>query len=595
MSVFCRTFSSTHLLVAVLATALCAACLPTGIAFGDATVVESRIESVGMFKNGLAYVTRTIELPASSGEFMLMDVPEPAHGSFWIESPPSITLETRVAEREIAEGEETALRNTLIGSSIEAHFKHESIPVVEGTILADEASEENDATDRWNRDYEAARSRYGWYGAYNPYQQQNVSPTSTTPQLLRIQTSQGVMTLDPSIVEYAVIESTEGDRAILTGVSLLQALAPQPPTKKAVMLFNVNEISQSRPSPTPPGPVQLRVSYLTKGIAWAPSYQVDISDPTRLGLLQKSVIKNELEDIDGAELFLITGFPSIEFGSVNSPLSLTTTWTNFFQQVSAAANPSQSGGVIGQQAVIFNNYAAAAPTGSDLAATPTGEGPDLHYQSIGRRTLALGESLALTLPSAEADYERLIEWKVPDRRDARGHYPNLYNSSENAEEWHGVAWDSLRYKNPFDYPMTTGPAMVVADGQVYGQKTSYFVNPGEMTVQHVTKALSLRVQAFERELEGTREVIYIGGNDYHRSNVEGHLTANNHRNETVTLIIRRNFSGELISADGDPDSCLLADGAYYSVNQRNELIWTVTLEPGEDIELTYQYKVLVDR
>ena len=65
-----------------------------------------------------------------------------------------------------------------------------------------------------------------------------------------------------------------------------------------------------------------------------------------------------------------------------------------------------------------------------------------------------------------------------------------------------------------------------------------------------------------------------------------------HRNEAINLVIRRRFSGELLRADGEPKSTLREEGVY-SVNKRNELLWTLTLKPGEERKLTYRYTVLV--
>ena len=47
--------------------------------------VKSRITSVGLFKNGLAVISRAVTVPAS-GTYRVEDVPEPVHGTFWIKS-----------------------------------------------------------------------------------------------------------------------------------------------------------------------------------------------------------------------------------------------------------------------------------------------------------------------------------------------------------------------------------------------------------------------------------------------------------------------------------------------------------------------------
>ena len=57
-------------------------------------------------------------------------------------------------------------------------------------------------------------------------------------------------------------------------------------------------------------------------------------------------------------------------------------------------------------------------------------------------------------------------------------------------------------------------------------------------------------------------------------------------------MIRRRFSGDLLEADGDPETSLREEGVY-SVNPRNELVWNLTLEPGKERTLKYHYEVLV--
>jgi hypothetical protein len=243
------------------------------------------------------------------------------------------------------------------------------------------------------------------------------------------------------------------------------------------------------------------------------------------------------------------------------------------------------------QQLVTSNFAQG---GSDTAATPSGEGPDIHYQPIGKRTMDEGDALALGVASARATYERIIEWIVPDTRDANGRYVQDYERQKNPEKYQDAAWDALRFKNPLPFPMTTGAAMIAQNGCFLGERTSFWVDQGETTTLHITKALSVRTRSSESEEPDSRTVVYIGGDDYHQTTVKGELTVNNHRGEEVVLVVRRRFSGELIEADGEPKASLLEEGAW-AVNQRNELTWTLSLKPGEERKLTYRYKVLVNR
>ena len=157
---------------------------------------------------------------------------------------------------------------------------------------------------------------------------------------------------------------------------------------------------------------------------------------------------------------------------------------------------------------------------------------------------------------------------------------------------------ALKFKNPFTFAMTTGPAMVVADGKFNGQRTSFWVNAGEETMLRINKALSVRTRSVENEEQqnagapvppaggfgpavpaAARDVVWIGGQAFRKTTVVGELAVSNHRQETIQLVIRRRFSGELVKADGTPKTSLREEGVY-SVNRRNELLWTIPLKAG---------------
>ena len=124
---------------------------------------------------------------------------------------------------------------------------------------------------------------------------------------------------------------------------------------------------------------------------------------------------------------------------------------------------------------------------------------------------------------------------------------------------------------------------------------SYWVNSGEETVLHVEKALSVRTRATENESQkdgSCRELVWIGGRQYRKSTVEGEVAVSNNRKETISMVVRRRFSGELVQAEGAPKTSLLTEGVY-SINKRNEMVWSLPLKGGEEVKLKYSYTVLV--
>jgi len=140
--------------------------------------------------------------------------------------------------------------------------------------------------------------------------------------------------------------------------------------------------------------------------------------------------------------------------------------------------------------------------------------------------------------------------------------------------------------------MTTAPATVVARGRFNGQSMVRYTSAGEEATVRVNKALSVRTRAVEVEGEAARDLVPWGGRTFRRVTVNGELTVNNHRNEKATLLLRRQFTGELVSAEGDPKKTLREEGVY-SVNTRRELVWELPLKPAEERTLRYQYRVLV--
>jgi hypothetical protein len=523
-------------------------------AHADETAAKSRIVAVGLFKNGLAVIKREATL-GGSGSYVLDDVPEPVHGTFWIESVAPIESVVRMREVEVP-AEKAApgnLQEDLAGKKVTIHFKGGKLPPANGTVMKLNPPKRDDARSR------DMAMRYGYDLGTQP------------ARFLVLQTAKGRAYLEAS--EIAYVEAEGADEKVKR--------------RQPRLLLTVGDTDKAQN--------KVFISYLTRGLSWAASYRVDITDPKTLTLEQHAVIKNELADLDGAEIKLISGFPSVQFAHVTSPLAARTSLAQFFQELNQRGWRQVDGtsNTVAQQVA----YNTTSPVALSLGATPAGEGVDVHYQSIGKRTLADGDALELTVARGKSAYERIVEWLVPDTRNEYGqHIGPQYGRGDDPDQGHDTAWDALKFKNPFDFPMTTGPATVTADGKFNGQRTSYWVNAGEETVLHVNKALSVRTRAIEHEEQKNgadgRDFIWIGGRQFRRSTVEGELSVCNHRNESIKLVIRRRFSGELVHADGEPKSSLREEGVY-SVNKRNELLWTLPLKPGEERKLTYRYTVLV--
>ncbi|MEI7911312.1 MAG: hypothetical protein WCK77_16895 [Verrucomicrobiota bacterium] len=543
----------------------------------EESMVTPTIESVGLFKNGLAVVRASFPVKGP-GVYRWDKVPRVVHGSFWVESDGVVAVQsgTRPIDDATAEAPSGQLQWDLAGNEVTVTLKTTGgaqNPVLTGKVWE---IPPHAAAKTWDTDYSslspAAGSYYGYRGS--------AAAPPTGPGAL------------PNTGNFLVLQDPAGnrryvDQSSIASVSINGPFKPaKHPEDRPVLLFDVQQVPASGGA--------VRVTYLTKGLAWLPAYQVDLTDPANLGIRQNAVVRNEMGDLADSEIQLISGFPNVRFGAVDSPLWPGTGLTAFFQQVNQSG--SSAGGILSNnslsQQMVFSNGSSRAdssplPEVAELGNTSD----DIHYESIGKHSLKAGDSLSLDIASASAAYERVVEWVVADPRDSNGRY-RRGNGNEQARD--DQAWDAVRFANPFKFPMTTASAVVMEGGKFRGQCLSQWVNPGQRTCMRITKALSVRADSSELEEEGQREIVWIGGNDYQRTKVKGRLALQNFRGKELTLTIRCEFSGELLEAEAAPEKSLLTEGVA-SVNPRRQLDWTIKLPAGQEKVLTYRYQVLVRR
>ena len=109
--------------------------LNTAHARADETAAKSRIVAVGLFKNGLAVIKREVTL-GKAGTYVLDDVPEPVHGTYWIESvaPVESSVEMREVEVPVNELAPGNLQEDLAGKKVTIHFKGDKATPTNGTV-----------------------------------------------------------------------------------------------------------------------------------------------------------------------------------------------------------------------------------------------------------------------------------------------------------------------------------------------------------------------------------------------------------------------------------------------------------------------------
>jgi hypothetical protein len=526
-----------------------------GPLLADEVVVQPQIESVGVFKNGIAVVRASFSVPGP-GSYRWEQLPQAVHATFSVTSDAVLT--TRSTHRLLEDHSDLnppGMQATLEGKKVTVALINESgqgAVSISGRVL-------------------------------ELPQPPVVITTEPTSRMLP------TPALDTD--SYLILETDTGrqyiNRQRITAIAAEGPFPVTPPVPrkvdKPVLVFDVAT-----------GSGKVTLSYLTHGMAWIPAYAIDITDPATLSIRQSSVLRNELMDLKGTAVDLISGYPNIPFAQVSSPLDPDLTLAAFFQQLGSGASESSSGSL--SQMIMSNSSSGRSAQPLPKSPEPETASADIHYQSIGKRELLRGDSLALDIAAETSRYSRIVEWLVPELRDTDGSIKNPRSSTATPDP-EQQPWDALRFTNPFKFPMTTAPAAITEAGKFRGQSLSQWVNPGESTTLRITQALSIHTKASEsiapaKEAEpDPKDLARFDDTPYRRITINGELQLHNYRASDAAMSILYPFYGKFLDADAKPALKLLNE--TNGINPSSKLTWNVTLKAGEEQTLHYRYQIWV--
>ena len=536
--------------------AACAAPAPQDAAPQEAHTVDSRVVRAALFKNGLAFVRREVPLPEGSGALRLVDLPPPVHGTFWITSDPARAklgpAVARADERRelLPAGTIPELLRANLGRSVTLHL-------IDGTTLTGALSAMPAP--------ELGAPQPVRIEPFNPY-----VPTQPVPQeLLFVDDGQTTTLLAASDVR----------RLSASSGGLVRSFERRSPAASLT-------VDCER---TGAGASALELAYLTRGLTWAPSYVLDLSTPERARLSAKAVVINEGEDLAGATLEFVTGFPNLQFGNVVDPLALRGNLDAFFAAL--GQEPRDSSAVMRQS--VMSNY--AAPGSGGPAAFPDYGAPeqgtsveDLFFYEQRDVTLARGERAMFGLFTLEVPYAHVYQWSIPDTIDEDAQRRGMSQPPDTGEE----VWHALRLENSSGLPWTTAPAMTTREGRLLGQDTLHYTAAGGSSTLRITRAADVAAERAEYETGRERGSETFYGSRYDLVRVEGRLRVTNHRAEGITLEVTKRLQGELSENPDEARVETQAEGLR-RVNPNQVLTWTRELAGGATVELRYAYALYV--
>ena len=536
------------------------------------------VVSVGLYKNGMAVVTRRIT-PGEDGVAFVDAEARPAYGSFWLLSGGGVSLSSTKADvlrEDVDIGFAEGWTSAYDGRKVEVAFrcgdgmeqildaagKTGSMKVLAGTagesarIYTVRGMAVKDASER-TAEPPSRQNRYylSYYDFYEP-------PRPKSAKALNVRLESGSIVAVPESAVVSV-RSEDGDsRGVARGMSVWRFDGAKAP---------------------------FDVQYIATGACWTPSYRVDLAGGKGTVSMTAEVYNN-IADWKDAEVSLISGFPNLLYADVPSLLGGGVDFGAYSSAIRAAEDDTYWGwfrrggrdrGGVMSQSVMLNS--APPGGGSSIAAgaaESAGAGTDIHYRGVGKMTLARGDRRMLPLGCREVEIRRIVEWNLSDDRDERG------NPRNGTEEERRTAWDAVVFANPFGFPMTTAPIEISEGGRVLGQSKIGWTNPGDEASVKITKALTVSVN-YTESLSGMDGVKRWGEHDWRKENVKGSFSIRNHRAEPATVRVKKTISGELVDAtDAKVHDRAAQPG---NPNLEHDITWEFVLAPGEDKVFSIEY------
>jgi hypothetical protein len=546
--------------LAILSHSVCAASQEPGIE------AKAELKQVALFKNGLGFFVSEVMAPEKAKSFYITPDAAASHGTFWVSYPPKVEVESIVAkevERE-EQVEATSVADLLkgnIGKQIKVYLIDKDAAPIDGKLICVTSDAQKSPPNPYAPGRAVSDETRGYYGMRNMV-------------FLGTDKEQVAVSADRiARVDFAGGEPAKQYSKKANGVRLDISL------KKAA------------------GGQKLVVSYLAKGATWAPSYMVDISEPNKARLAAKAEVMDEVCDLNGVDLQLVTGYPNLQFADIASPLAMKENLAQFLQSlIRGQSERGRAAGVLSNVMAQSMSYDRAGSAGEAImpaygAAEVGKTAEDLFLYPVEKVRLAKGEVGYFPLFTEAVPYTHIYRWEIPDYI---GEGEQYYDQGRRKPEPEQEVWHCIRLDNVMKLPWTTAPAEIVKDGVILGQDTlDYTPAKGKGTVK-ITRAMNVKAEQLELETDRKRDAAQWYGSHYDLVTVQGKLSATNLQDKPITLEITKRISGEIKVMQPEAKLEKLAK-ALRAVNANVKLTWTIEIGAGEQKDIGYTYEVYVRR
>lgn len=564
------------------------------------------IVKVSLYKNGFCFVTREIAPRVWKEPLVLTRSIAPRHGTLWFDPPTARLRRTTVEKYVTPEPAPAAKKNDAPGYRPEWSTMTDVFEWQQVTVRT--------------KDGEKISGRVVGNQKPLPQEQPKETPVEIMDELsayrsssmpVRITSSAStVKSHSPFGASFLTIETEDGNFIAVRQSDVVEINAkslyegddvPRPPEPKKIKQTEEIQIVEATMEDYRP----VRMRYLTEGITWSPFYRLDLSDEDgkagggKVMVSAAATVMNNYSDFENAEVEFISGFPSLDFASVVSAVAKKLPMSTFLQSL---ANPSAgtpnyirnaTSGIL-SQSVMSNARPVVQIDKDDEPAAPPSKWSasgmeDIQYKSVGKLTMKKGDVVYLPVATKTADFEYVTTWSAPLQGE--------FSFGEKTPDTN--VWSTVRFRNPFDFALTTAPYEIERDGKILGQSTGSWFGAGELASVKITHALGVSCTMSHFE-SGNRERVFrvpraegLSELRYRYPDVTVELALVNRTGKDVKISVDSVFFGELIEADEKPAKSVMTTDR--TMNSKNKLVWDITLPANSKKTLTYTYKVIKDR
>jgi len=526
-------------------------------------VLKTRPQTIAVFKNGLGFFIREGEVRLVDGWAVSDSIPQASLGSLWIGALDSgARLEQVVSLKEERSRERAALS---IPELFKANVGKRVAFTVDNKLIEGKIKGVLDVSPGRGDKAEAYDERRA------------ALPKPDGGDVVIIETSRGDVAVNKNLVN--TVQFLDPPATSVSGTETLKR-----------MKFKVA-----------PARDQARIGlfYLQKGISWTPAYLLNLVDDKKVRMTMQALLMNDVEDFEGTDLLFVVGYPHFIFSDILSPLTQDQSLAQFLSALAAGGRRDVSSGSLANIAVQrMSEMEEGQGVGPADSISSSGGGPegiameDLFFYRQPGVSLKKGERALYPIFSELVDYSPIYEWTIPDTAsvDSEGD-PRRQDQGKTREQ----VWHSLKLKNSTAYPWTTAPALAVREGKPMAQEILDYTSKGSSVSLKLTIASDVKTSRQEVEAERQRGVT-VSGHTYDLVSVRGELRIKNNKDKPVTMDVKKSLTGEVLEVSPQGKTQKMAEGlGLRAINPNSRITWEILLNPGQDITLSYKYKIFVSR